>query len=336
MEHVHDLRRAKGLLMLKLPSWFDYLSDSADRKQLQEMREDFAKKMLDPRFAFASEALAVAKTLRGKASSWTVENEAIRIGIADDLNAEEKQKLKTVLDAFRPWKKGPYTIFGEAIDAEWRSDIKWNRVKPALRSIEGEVIADIGCHNGYFMYRMVAEGARHVIGFEPVPVNAYNHLVMQEFAPVPEISFELFGVEHIDLFPETFDTIFCMGILYHHTDPIGLLRKMKKALKPKGRLVIDCQGIAGSESISLTPSGRYAGASGVWYLPTMTALQNWVKRAGFSQQNAFYSEALSSEEQRATDWADVKSLQDFLDPNDPTKTVEGYPAPYRHYLIAKA
>ena len=30
----------------------------------------------------------------------------------------------------------------------------------------------------------------------------------------------------------------------------------------------------------------------------------------------------------------IDSLQEFLDPEDPSLTVEGYPAPWRYYLIA--
>jgi len=39
-------------------------------------------------------------------------------------------------------------------------------------------------------------------------------------------------------------------------------------------------------------------------------------------------------EQRSTAWMTNESLEDYLDPNDPTKTVEGYPAPKRALLIA--
>ena len=40
-------------------------------------------------------------------------------------------------------------------------------------------------------------------------------------------------------------------------------------------------------------------------------------------------------EQRVTPWTFGKSLDDFRDPNDPTKTIEGYPAPKRAYLKAR-
>ena len=43
----------------------------------------------------------------------------------------------------------------------------------------------------------------------------------------------------------------------------------------------------------------------------------------------------STNEQRQTEWMTYHSLADFLDPNDRTKTVEGYPAPMRATIIAK-
>ncbi|MGB1293533.1 MAG: DUF1698 domain-containing protein, partial [Pseudoalteromonas sp.] len=39
---------------------------------------------------------------------------------------------------------------------------------------------------------------------------------------------------------------------------------------------------------------------------------------------------------RKSDWMENESLIDFLDPNDTSKTIEGYPAPLRAILTAKA
>jgi len=41
-------------------------------------------------------------------------------------------------------------------------------------------------------------------------------------------------------------------------------------------------------------------------------------------------------EQRKTDWIDTESLVNFIDPNDPKKTVEGYPATVRAMILANA
>jgi tRNA (mo5U34)-methyltransferase len=42
----------------------------------------------------------------------------------------------------------------------------------------------------------------------------------------------------------------------------------------------------------------------------------------------------SIEEQRATQWMTNHSLVDFLDPHNPSLTIEGYPAPKRAVFIA--
>jgi tRNA (mo5U34)-methyltransferase len=44
----------------------------------------------------------------------------------------------------------------------------------------------------------------------------------------------------------------------------------------------------------------------------------------------------SIEEQRSTDWMTFESLEDFLDPNDHSKTIEGHPAPTRAVFLAEA
>ena len=41
----------------------------------------------------------------------------------------------------------------------------------------------------------------------------------------------------MDLFPQTFDVVFCLGVLYHTPDPVGMLRKINSSLKSKGEIV---------------------------------------------------------------------------------------------------
>jgi tRNA (mo5U34)-methyltransferase len=174
-----------------------------------------------------------------------------------------------------------------------------------------------------------------VIGFEPVWDHYLTFQLIQNYARLDCLHFELLGVQSIHHYPSFFDTVFCLGILYHHPDPVGVLKRIHHSLKSKGTLLIDCQGIPGTEPTALVPSGRYTNARGVWFLPTASCLLNWVKRAGFKNPKLVYSAPLTSDEQRATPWANIKSLKNFLDPKDQTRTIEGYPAPYRHYMVAR-
>ena len=248
---------------------------------------------------------------------------------------EWQGQLRTAVQHLMPWKKGPFCLPGVDIDAEWRSDIKWDRVKDRA-TFAKKVVADIGSHNGYFMFAASHLEPSLMIGLEPAVRPLVQFGLLQQMGRVPHIHTEPVGVEDIDeLFADFFDTVLCMGILYHQTDPVRTLRKIHGSLRRGGELIVDCQGIAGREPHALVPEGRYCGASGIWWLPTTTALLSWVRRAGFRDAEIFFSEPLSQIEQRATAWAPIKSLADFLNPEDKTQTIEGYPAPWRHYLRAR-
>lgn len=259
--------------------------------------------------------------------------EAVTVGAEDELASSDREKFKEVLRKFIPWKKGPFRLFDTEIASEWRSDWKWDRIRDHIE-ISGKRICDIGCHNGYYMFRMLAEQPKLVVGIEPFARHEANFHLIQRFVQDSRLHFERMGVEDFGIFDGYFDTVFCLGILYHHTDPISILRRIHRGLAAGGQVVIDCQGIPDTRSVCLVPQGRYAGARGVWFLPSKPCLVNWLRRANFSHVNCVYEAPLAVEEQRSTEWAPIKSLQDFLDPNDKTLTIEGYPAPWRFYLVA--
>ena len=49
--------------------------------------------------------------------------------------------------AFHPWRKGPFNVFGVAVDTEWRSSLKWNRIAGHVNLRERRVL-DVGCGGG--------------------------------------------------------------------------------------------------------------------------------------------------------------------------------------------
>jgi tRNA (mo5U34)-methyltransferase len=236
----------------------------------------------------------------------------------------------------RPWKKGPLSLFGVEIDTEWRSDWKWERIQPHLPAMEGKTVCDLGCGNGYFMFRMLEHKPRVVVGID---LNLHAWLEFQafkRFSGVSNLHFELLRGDSMQHFPNTFDVVFCLGVLYHTPDPVGMLRGIRESMTKGGHLIVDCSGIPGDESMALFPKKRYAGMSGVYFLPTLATLKIWLQRAQFVQHQIIFAEKLSTEEQRITEWAPVNtSLKECLDPTDDEKTIEGYPAPHRFYLRAK-
>jgi len=261
-------------------------------------------------------------------------DDVVSIGDRHELSSSQHECLRQQLQSLKPWRKGPFEYFGIPIDSEWISSLKWDRVVPHV-DLHQKIIGDIGCNNGYYMLRMLASNPRLVIGFEPLERYFFFYRLNQHFLQERRLGFELFGVEDLNLFEQFFDVLFVMGILYHRRNPLQMLQDIHRSLKPEGILVLESAGIPGDDSICLFPEDRYLKATGYWFLPTVTALVNMLKRSQFYDIQVLHSSKLEPNEQRDTPWVGTESLTDFLDPTNSDKTVEGYPAPIRIYIQAR-
>jgi len=261
--------------------------------------------------------------------------DCITIGRQDEINTAEQKEIEENLKSFMPWRKGPFSVFGIDIDAEWRSERKWQRIIPELPDLNGKIIADIGCNNGYYMFRMTDSQPQFVLGFEPSVQHYYCFKALNSMAGLNRLGIDLLGVEHIKHFESCFDIIFLLGIIYHRPSPIGTLRNIYTALQPGGTIILESQAIPGDEPVALFPDKTYAKVPGTYFVPTGACLCNWMKKVGFKDINFFHSHPMSSDEQRQTDWMQFESYADFIDTDKPHKTVEGYPAPHRVFLKGK-
>ena len=242
---------------------------------------------------------------------------------------DEKKVLETA-KLMMPWRKGPFEIGETYIDSEWRSNIKYNLLRPHF-NLKDKRVADIGCNNGYYLFRMQEDGPKSLVGFDPSPLyktqfDFINHFVKSD------IVYELLGVEHLEFYEEKFDTIFCLGVLYHRSDPVAMLKSLFKGLDKQGEVILDTFYIEGEGEMCLCPESSYSKIPNIYFVPTIRALKNWCLRAGFSEFEVLTASVTEADEQRKTSWIEGQSLEDFLDPADSSKTVEGYPAPARIYV----
>ncbi|MDY3133636.1 MAG: tRNA 5-methoxyuridine(34)/uridine 5-oxyacetic acid(34) synthase CmoB [Campylobacter lanienae] len=240
------------------------------------------------------------------------------------------KEIEDIAIALKPWRKGPFGLNELFIDSEWRSFVKFNILKPHL-SLKDKTIADVGCNNGYYMFKMLEYEPRSIIGFDPSELAFLQFSFINHFAK-SDIKFEIAGVESLPSYGVKFDTIFCLGVLYHRSDPIKCLKELKSALNPNGEVFIDTMYIDRDDEMVLSPDTSYSKIPNISFIPSIKALQNWVKRAKFKSFEILATKDTDSFEQRKTKWIDSQSLEDFLDPNDSSKTIEGYPAPKRIYI----
>ncbi|MDX1459272.1 MAG: tRNA 5-methoxyuridine(34)/uridine 5-oxyacetic acid(34) synthase CmoB [Marinobacter sp.] len=321
-------------------SCFAPLFDDLDSRGLAQWRS-LLQQQLHKRFDenphgdIARWMQALAKLPDVSAVTAELNQSAITLNTEQPLPADAAADLEKGLRGLMPWRKGPFEFFGTYIDTEWRSDWKWDRVSPYLSDLGGRQILDVGCGSGYHCWRMLGEGAGRVIGIDPGLLFLFQFLSVKHYVG---------NDQRIDLLPvrmedlpaklEAFDTTFSMGVLYHRRSPIDHLLELKDSLRPGGELVLETLITDGPEGYSLMPEDRYGQMRNVWFLPSCDTLLRWLDRAGFRNARVVDVTETTTEEQRSTDWMRFQSLKDFLDPDDPSRTVEGYPGPKRATVIA--
>ena len=260
---------------------------------------------------------------------------AVRIGEPAAVDAQQRDRIEHVLRVLMPWRKGPFDVYGIAIDTEWRSDWKWNRLIEHIQPLPGRTVLDIGCGNGYHVFRMLGAGARWVLGVDPYLLYVMQYHAIRHFLPACAGFVAPLGIEALPFAQLKFDTIFSMGVLYHRRSPMDHLLQMHAALdNDRGELVLETIVVDGPEGHVLVPRGRYAKMRNVWFLPSCLTLERWLERCGYKNIQLIHKSWTTSSEQRATDWMTFESLRDFLYPLDKRLTCEGYPAPQRAVFTA--
>jgi tRNA (mo5U34)-methyltransferase len=105
-------------------------------------------------------------------------------------------------------------------------------------------------------------------------------------------------------------------------------------LRQGGELVLETLIVADGSTEVLIPDGRYARMRNVWHIPDTSTLESWITQAGFQDARVVDVTPTTTEEQRTTPWMRFDSLAEALAPSDPTRTIEGHPAPVRCTVIA--
>lgn len=253
----------------------------------------------------------------------------------EPLTNGEQLRITQLLKTMIPWRKGPFNLYDIYIDTEWRSDWKWQRLINHIDNLEGKTVLDVGCNSGYHLWRMIGAGAKLAVGIDPMALYLCQFEAIRKLLGNDQRAHLLpLGIEELPKL-KAFDTVFSMGVLYHRRSPLDHLCQLKDQLTDGGQLVLETLVIDGELHQALMPGERYAQMRNVYFIPSVPTMINWLNKCGFTEVKLVDISTTSLDEQRKTEWMPSDSLADFLDPNDITKTVEGYPAPMRAVFIAK-
>lgn len=315
---------------------YDQLTNSPAVNWLDTLPQDIETALQPNRHGHFLEWQEAVKHLPSLTPSVIDLQEQVKIGCKEDIDEATRQTLETGLKQLNPWRKGPIALFGVYIDTEWRSDWKWQRLQNQITPLQGRMVLDVGCGNGYYALRMLGMGAKLVVGIDPSLLYVMQYEAIRRYFPTTAAYVLPLGVQHLPEKLHAFDTVFSMGILYHRRSPLDHLQSLRETLKSGGELVLETLVIPEDYGDILIPENRYAQMKNVWSIPSCSTLQSWLSQCGFEKITVIDVTPTTTQEQRRTHWMTSHSLENFLAPNDPNKTIEGYPAPVRAIVVAAA
>lgn len=226
-------------------------------------------------------------------------------------------------------------MYGTYINSEWNCNYKWNRIKKHFSPLKNRLVLDVGCNNGYYMWRMIGCGANAVIGIDP------TYLFLYQFESIKKLLFYNYKIYLLPLkienFPPTkaFNTIFSMGVLYHQKSPIDHILQLKNQLLKGGELILETLVVIGDEKTIIFPEKKIANMNNVWFIPSILLLLLWLKKCGFKNIRIVHCIMINANEQKNTEWINKNSFFKYFNFKKSKKTLEGYLSPYRATLIAK-
>ena len=154
-------------------------------------------------------------------------------------DSKDKQRTEEDLMQLVPWRKGPFMIQDIFIDAEWQSNMKWERVLDLNIELKGKNILDVGSGNGYYGFRMLGKGAEFVVCLEPNVSHLTQFLVLNHFINSDRIKMVPRRIEEISFLDKCFDLVFSMGVLYHQRNPESHLNLLASHLKEGGQIILE-------------------------------------------------------------------------------------------------
>lgn len=315
---------ARDLAAAGVAAWHESLGPLAEARLADDAHGDL------PAWRRAVEALP---RIHGSAAGLDADTVAL---LDAPLDGDARDGVRKQLMALAPWRKGPFDVGGIVIDSEWRSDLKWRRLAPAIAPLDGRRVLDVGSGNGYYALRMLGAGARAVLGIDPTLRYVVQFRALARFLPPLPVQVLPLRLGELPARSRAFDTTFSMGVLYHQRSPLEHLRQLRDTLGPGGELVLETLILPGDDAYARTPRGRYARMRNVWLLPTLPELGVWLERSGFRDCRTIDVTRTTTDEQRRTEWMSFDSLAEALARDDPETTVEGWPAPRRALVVGRA
>ncbi len=130
-------------------------------------------------------------------------------------------------------------INGASLDKDREFKI-WNALQIANEGgLEGKSVLDIGANDGFFSIAAGKAGARRVTGVNSADWSTWPHN-LQHASKTWNVPVEIVSADfRYHEFPEPFDVIFFLGVLYHLQDVFGCMVLLRDLLAERGTIYVE-------------------------------------------------------------------------------------------------
>ena len=115
-------------------------------------------------------------------------------------------------------EKRSFNIGNVFIDAEWRSNMKWDRILGLNIEFEGKNILDVGSGNGYYGLECWVRRPSLLSVLSQISTLT-QFLALNHFIKSKNIRMIPKRIEEINFSDKSFDLVLSMGVLYHQRNP---------------------------------------------------------------------------------------------------------------------
>jgi 2-polyprenyl-3-methyl-5-hydroxy-6-metoxy-1,4-benzoquinol methylase len=214
-----------------------------------------------------------------------------------DALGRTRQQLEDQVAKLAPWlqyfalEHGVTTLPDELMTSVLRTRISFRRdlIVGTLHDLLGDELVDttfldIGCNNGYFSLDLADRGAARVVGIDRHPRNIDQARFLAGHYGLANAEFRLGDVD--DLEPGQWDVVLNLGVLYHVTDPVVLLRQTYELTRRYAVVDTICHREPVSAFMVLgdkDTENQAEGRDSLEFLPTYRAVIDVLRHVGFAQ-----------------------------------------------------
>lgn len=145
------------------------------------------------------------------------------------------------------------------------------------QDMAGKMFLDVGCWAGGFCREATRRGATFALGIDSVPSPIWKDTIREKY-----LIMDVFNPNFLGL--PVCDVVLCAGVLYHVSDPVGLLRRLRmqtgKLLVLETAIVLSTDQYD-SPMLMYCPEDSFDNNPSNWFLPNTAFLEAIMPEVGF-------------------------------------------------------